>query len=197
MTAVSTDRGAATADRIVKTAVSCFFDYGYHATSMRQIAAKAHIQPASMYHWFSGKEALLLTVMEGFMADLATTVEAAVAECDDPRGQLEAAVHAHVVHHVRHRREALVSDTELRALSGRPRSEIVRRRDRYQSLFRELIERGLTDGVFECDDAGIATNAILVQCTGVASWYRPRGRLPLESVAQAHAHLVLNSLQPR
>jgi AcrR family transcriptional regulator len=193
---VSTDLASATPQRIVKTAVSCFFDYGYHATSMRQIAAKAKIQPASVYHWYPSKEALLVFVMERFIGDLTEAVQAAIARYEDPRLQLEAAVHAHVVQHVRYRQEALVSDTEIRALSKDQRKRIVNRRDRYQQLFREVIDRGLASAEFACDDAGVATNAILVQCTGVASWYRPRGRLTLEAIAHAHAQLVLNALRP-
>jgi AcrR family transcriptional regulator len=196
MTAVSTDLASATPQRIVKTAVSCFFDYGYHATSMRQIAAKAKIQPASVYHWYPSKEALLVFVMERFIGDLTEAVQAAIAQHEDPRQQLEAAVHAHVVQHARYRQEALVSDTEIRALSKDQRQRIVKRRDHYQHVIRDVIDRGLACAEFTCDDAGVATNAILVQCTGVASWYRPRGRLSLEAIAQAHAKLVLNSLRP-
>lgn len=196
MTAVSIDATNGTSQRIVKTAVSCFFDYGYHATSMRQIAAKAKIQPASVYHWYSSKEALLVFIMERFIDDLTDAVRAAIAQHADPRQQLEAAVHAHVVLHARHRQEALVSDTEIRALSTRQRKRIVERRDRYQQIIRDVIDRGMACEEFDCDDAGLATNAILVQCTGVASWYRPRGRLSLEAVAHAHAQLVINSLRP-
>ena len=39
-----------------------------------------------------------------------------------------------------------------------------------------------------------ATYAILLQCTGVALWFDPRGPLALEEVAELHVELVLGSL---
>ena len=44
-------------------------------------------------------------------------------------------------------------------------------------------------------DAHVATYAILLQCTGVALWFYPRGPLKLEQVAELHIELVLGSLQ--
>ena len=47
----------------------------------------------------------------------------------------------------------------------------------------------------ERPDAHVATYAILLQCTGVALWFDPRGPLKLEQVAELHVELVLGSLQ--
>ena len=41
----------------------------------------------------------------------------------------------------------------------------------------------------------VATYAILLQCTGVALWFDPRGPLSLDEVAELHVELVLGSLQ--
>jgi AcrR family transcriptional regulator len=183
-----------TARRILTGAVSCFFEQGYHATSMREIAARAQIQPASVYHWFSSKETMLLTVMQGFQDALTAAAVAAHEAHSAPLDRLAAMVRAHVTLHVQHRKEALISDTEIRALSPATRRQIVAGRDRDQRLFRETIEDGCARGAFRCADVSVATNAILVQCTGVASWYRPRGRLSLQEVADVHADLVCRSL---
>lgn len=196
MSAVHSDLERATGKRILRTAVASFFEKGYHATSMREIAAQAGIQPASLYHWYVSKESMLFTVMETFLHELTQAAERAHAEHEEPIEQVAAMARAHVTQHVRRRREALISDTELRALSPTLRKQIIAGRDRYQQLFRSTIERGCADGSMHCPDVGITTNVILVQCTGVASWYRPRGRLPLDDIATIHAELVCRELTP-
>lgn len=196
MSAVHSDLEQATGKRILRTAVASFFEKGYHATSMREIAAQAGIQPASLYHWYVSKESMLFTVMDAFQRELTEAAERARAEHERPLDQIGAMARAHVTQHVRRRREALISDTEIRALSPKSRKLIVAGRDRYQQLFRSTIERGCAEGSMDCPDIGITTNVILVQCTGVASWYRPRGRLPLDDIAAIHAELVCRELTP-
>ena len=58
-----------------------------------------------------------------------------------------------------------------------------------------MIRDGIRDGSLRASDAHVATYAILLQCTGVALWFDPRGPLTLEQVAELHVELVLGSLQ--
>ena len=62
-------------------------------------------------------------------------------------------------------------------------------------MFSEMIRDGIRDGSLRATDAHVATYAILLQCTGVALWFDPRGPLKLEQVAELHVELVLGSLQ--
>ena len=39
---------------------SCSRGSGYHATSMRAIAAEARVQPAAIYHQYASKEDILV-----------------------------------------------------------------------------------------------------------------------------------------
>ena len=108
--------------------------------------------------------------------------------------KLAAAVREHVVFHGLHRREAFVTDSEIRALTEEPRRALIAQRDAYQRIFVDLIESGLRDGSLRTSDARVATYAILLQCTGVALWFDPEGSLPLDRVADLHVELVLGSL---
>jgi AcrR family transcriptional regulator len=52
-----------TRDRILDTAEALFAEHGFAATSVRDIAARAGLTPASLYNHFSGKEALYQAVL--------------------------------------------------------------------------------------------------------------------------------------
>lgn len=189
------ERGPATRETIHVAATELFAQRGYHATSMRAIAAAAEIQPAAIYHWYPSKEAILIRLQDDFMERLTEKVVAAMARQDRPAMRLAAAVREHVVFHGLHRREAFVTDSEIRALTDSPRRALIAKRDDYQATFSEMIRDGIRDGSLHATDAHVATYAILLQCTGVALWFDPDGPLKLEQVAELHIELVLGSLQ--
>jgi AcrR family transcriptional regulator len=192
---IATRRGPETREAIHEAAIELFARLGYHATSMRALASEAGIQPAAIYHWYPSKEAILVELQDDFMERLTEKVVAAIARHQRPALRLAAAVREHVVFHGLHRRAAFVTDSEIRALTEGPREGLIAKRDDYQATFSEMIRDGIRDGSLHATDAHVATYAILLQCTGVALWFDPRGPLKLEQVAELHMELVLGSLR--
>ena len=188
-------RGAETGAAIELAAIELFAQRGYHATSMRAIAAAAGVQPAAIYHWYPSKVAILIRLQDDFMERLTEKVVAAADRHDRPALKLAAAVREHVVFHGLHRLAAFVTDSEIRALTEEPRRALIAQRDDYEAMFSEWIRDGSRDGTLHATDAHVATYAILLQCTGVALWFNPDGPLKLEQVAELHVELVLGSLQ--
>ena len=187
-------RGAATREDIDSVAVELFARLGYHATSMRAIAAAAGIQPAAIYHWYSSKEALLIHLQDDFMDRLTEKVEAAMAAEERPALRLAAAVREHVVFHGLHPRAAFVTDSEIRALKPDAKKRLIGRRDAYQDIFIGVTEAGVKDGSLSASNPRVAIYSTLLACTGVALWFDPDGPLKLETVANLQVELVLASL---
>ena len=187
-------RGAETREAIDRAAVKLFAKLGYHAASMREIAAAAGIQPAAIYHWYPSKEAILVRLQDDFMEQLTAKVLAAMDRQDRPALRLAAAVREHVVFHGLHRREAFVTDSETRALTAGPRRALIAKRDAYEEIFAAEIRAGAEDGSLHSTDPAVAAYAILLQCTGVALWFDPRGNLSLDEVADLHIEISLGSV---
>jgi AcrR family transcriptional regulator len=183
-----------TRDVIDEAALDLFARLGYHATSMRAIAAAAGVQPASLYHWYPSKEAILYGMQDAFMDGLTAEVVTAMERQSEPSHRLAAAVREHVVYHGRHSRAAFVTDSEIRALEPSLQRRLIARRDDYERMFEQPILAGNATGAFACSQPKVATYAILLQCTGVALWYAPDGPLTLDEVADVHVELVLGSL---
>lgn len=184
-----------TLERLEEVALELFTKRGFHATSMRNVADKVQVRPASLYHWFPSKQALLQSIMRRFLEGLTREVTRAIDRHSSPVNRLAAAVWVHVVYHGTHRRAAFVADTEVRALEGDDAEVIMRMRDSYEEIFRQIIADGVESGDFEVRDERVATYAILLQCTGVALWFRPDGPLTLPEIAEMHVEIVLNSLR--
>jgi TetR/AcrR family transcriptional regulator, cholesterol catabolism regulator len=190
-----TRRGSETREAIHDAALELFARLGYHATSMRAIAAEARVQPAAIYHWYSSKEEILVQLQDDFMEQLTQRVVAGMEQHERPALRLAAAVREHVVFHGLHTRAAFVTDSEIRALGDDRRAALIAKRDEYQRMFSETIRDGIRDGSLRTPDVHVATYAILLQCTGVALWFDDGGPLALDEVAELHVELVLGSLQ--
>lgn len=190
-----TRRGPETREAIHDAALELFARLGYHATSMRAIAAEARVQPAAIYHWYASKEEILVQLQDDFMERLTERVVAGMDQETRPALRLAAAVREHVVFHGLHTRAAFVTDSEIRALKPDARAALIAKRDAYQRMFAELIRDGIRDGALRTSDVHVATYAILLQCTGVALWFDAGGPLSLDQVAELHVELVLGSLQ--
>jgi AcrR family transcriptional regulator len=183
-----------TRETIDEAALELFARLGYHATSMRAIASAAGVQPASLYHWYPSKEAILVGMQDAFMDGLTAKLVAAMDGQPSPAHVLGAAVRAHVAYHGRHQRAAFVTDTEIRALDAGAQSKLISRRDAYEQYFEAPIRAGVEQGQLRCSAPKVATYAILLQCTGVALWFAPDGPMDLDAVADVHVELVLGSV---
>jgi AcrR family transcriptional regulator len=71
---------APTRQRIVGLAVDLFYEQGYNATSLRQVAEAVGVQVGSLYNHMSSKEELLFDIMRSIMDDLIADAEVALAQ---------------------------------------------------------------------------------------------------------------------
>src|ERR1700753_2295729 len=72
---------------VLAAAVELFASRGFDATSIRDIAAAAHVQPASVYYHYPSKEALLVAIVDRAAAQVAQQL-AAAARSGGPGGRL-------------------------------------------------------------------------------------------------------------
>jgi AcrR family transcriptional regulator len=74
-----------TRTRLLESARYLFWEKGYAATGMAELLECAEANSGSFYHFFSGKEALLLAVLEGYLEGLdPVVVQPAFARHRDP-----------------------------------------------------------------------------------------------------------------
>ncbi|MDQ2869700.1 MAG: TetR/AcrR family transcriptional regulator [Acidobacteriota bacterium] len=59
-----------TRDKILEAARQLFWDGGYEATSLQQIAQDAGVHPGSVYYFFRTKEDILLAVLDWYLENL-------------------------------------------------------------------------------------------------------------------------------
>jgi TetR/AcrR family transcriptional regulator, cholesterol catabolism regulator len=181
---------------IDEVASELFHANGYAATSVRDIARALDIQAASMYAHVASKEDLLWSIVDRTASAFEDAVARALAETttDDPVERLAAIVEAHVEVVTADPERASVFVTEWRHLSAGRRSAIGARRDAYERRLRDLIADGLAVGAFAAVDPAIGATFLLTALNGIATWYRPDGRLSADRIADHYVELALRSL---
>jgi len=163
--------------------------HGFAAVSMRQIASEVGVQAGALYNYTPDKQTLLFDLMRGHMEAL-LKARAGLAEGGTPLARLEEFTRFHIRFHQDRPDAVFVSYMELRNLTAENFAVLEEMRRRYEDQMEEILRQGVADGAFALRDTKITTMAIIAMLTGLTTWYREGGRLPLEEVERIYVDLV-------
>jgi AcrR family transcriptional regulator len=180
-----------TRDRVREAAVALFAEKGFSGTGIRDIALAAEISVASLYHYMSTKDDLLVDIMDVGLRRLLVSAQELTSRLSDPVERLAALAQLHVWVHGIRQQSALVCDTELRSLSGEQLASIVLLRDDYQEQWQSTVQEGVARGCMTVSDDKLTSLAMLEMCTGVSHWYRPNGPRTLRNICDLFAEMAL------
>lgn len=189
--------GPKTLEAIRKAGVRLIFEKGYEAMSLRQLAAEVGIQAGSLYNHISTKQELLFDLVQDHINDLLRALDLALEGKTEPVERLRAFVAFHVTYHMTRKREVFIANSEIRSLEPKNYEAVVVLRGAYEGRLAEILNDGVSEGVFEVVDTQVATFAILALLTGLCTWYQPGGRLSREAIIAAHEKLVLSGVAPK
>jgi len=179
----------------LSNAARLFREKGFDKTSLKEIAEACDMLPGSLYYRYSTKEALLVELMRRGVDLVTAEVETAYASSDEPVQRLRLCINAHL-------RALLVdSDTvyvllfEWRSLGPAAREEVIALRDQYESLWAEILETMIEQGVIQKNVDGRLLRLIsLGALNWVATWFDPKGAYTLESVGDFVWKVIMNGV---
>jgi AcrR family transcriptional regulator len=186
-----------TRDEILTAAAQIFSQKGFHATSMQDIAEAVNLQKASLYHHVSSKQEILVDVLDMALDLFIANMQAVMLRPLAPDEMLRQAMQVYMVTILQQRDLASVLLLEHRSLEPDLHSRHIPRRDRFESLWRELIQHGLEAGRYYNVDPAMAARALLGVMNWVITWYSPEGNLTPEQISRQYADLFLNGLLRR
>lgn len=185
------DYGPSALPKVLESALDAFAERGYFGTGIRDIAAGAGLSVAGVYHHYRSKQEILVELLEQIMGDLLARSRAAVAEAGpDPSSQFDALIESMLRFHMFRQREAFVASTETRSLDPANRERYIALRDEQQAILTKIIKAGRRRGDFTAPHPEDVSRAIATLCVGVASWYRPNGRLKPAELVSRHLNMA-------
>jgi AcrR family transcriptional regulator len=192
MPKVSDAHRAARRRQILDAARRCFLRNGFHATSMQDLIAATGLTAGGLYHYIGSKDRLLVLICDQLMEPLLEQVRAIAASDEAPDIQLRDIVRIWMAHVERNRDHMLVFQQERHVLERGPQWRQVRRqRKDFEELLASVLQRGERDGSLRLGDPDIALRALLGMVNHTAQWFRPRGRLSAEQIADGFVDLLL------
>jgi len=186
-----------TRNEILNAAAGIIGAKGFEATSMQDIANAVNLQKASLYHHFSGKQEILLALLDHALYLLTDRMEGVRAAALPPGEKLRQAMIAYLEIITAQQGLASVLLLEYRSLEPDLRRQHVMRRDRFEHLWRDLIVEGKNAGAFHCEDPSLAGRAILGVLNWTVTWYRPDGPSSAAEIADQFTNLFLEGLLVR
>ena len=182
-------------EQIYSTARSLFSERGYHATTVRDIARELNMQGGSLYAHIESKEDVLWEIVNRAAEQFLGAVEPIVASDRSPADKLREMVRAHVQVVADNLADATVFLHEWKFLGEERRNAIAARRDRYEGLYRHVVEEGIHSGEFAPADPKMAALLVLSAVNWMPQWYKPSGPLSPTEVADGFSELILNGLK--
>jgi len=172
---------------VVYEAAKAFARHGYDTTTMQELAATMGLATGALYHYFGAKEQLLMAICDQLMDPLLDRAAELLKEPAPAEDQLRAVVRLWVAHVVEHRDHMLVFQQERHLIESGERWRGVRSS---RKAFERLIA-GSLDRARPGSDSRLRVLALLGMVNHTAQWYRPRGQLTPEQIADGYVDLVL------
>ena len=185
------------APQIIEAAARVFAERGFHGATTQDIADVLGIKQASLYYYFSSKEAALELVclkgVEGFFE----AAKAIAARPESARKRMALLINSHLSPLVDRADFVKVFLNERQHLPTESRRRIGRWSRGVERIFEEVIKEGIAKGEFRAVlDPRMATLAILGMCNAVSSWQRNEN-VDVAQISAEFARLVIDGIGTR
>jgi TetR/AcrR family transcriptional regulator, cholesterol catabolism regulator len=183
-----------TRDDILDTAAQVFRHKGFHGASMSDIADALKVQKPSLYHHVKSKQEILLALLDralGMLTDHMAVISAQVIPPDQKLRQM-----------IRGYLSALADNADLagvllfehRSLDKKTHTRHVPQRDKFEALWRDVLNDGVKSKVFELKDVNLAARALMGVMNWTLTWYQPNGEKSIEQIADDYSDFMLKGM---
>jgi TetR/AcrR family transcriptional regulator, cholesterol catabolism regulator len=179
-------------EEILRVAERLFHKNGYHATSLDDVADAIGFTKPAIYHYFKSKEDILFEIREAIIRDALERTEDVLILDASPAEQLRALLVGHTQMVLQNRRANKIYYEEQGLLSPSRERQIRRLERRYEEVARGLYVDGVAAGELRDIDPAVAIATILGACNWAYRWFRPRGRLKADELAEVMVDLLMN-----
>lgn len=185
-------------EQIYLEAARLFVEKGFAGASMSDIAKAVNITKAGLYHFVSGKEELLYTIMSFGLDQLEEEVVRPALEVKDPRDRLVLIVRNHARNVLRGEtgrgNPITIVVNEAAGLTGENRKRVDARKRAYFELIRDTLGQLKKQKRLVDVDTTVAAFSIIGTILWLARWHRPDGKLSLDEIAEQVVKLTLGGV---
>lgn len=184
-------------DRILAVASRLFSEKGYKATSLQEIAGEVGLHKTSLFHYFKGKEEILMGVMDESLRDHMSILDEVA---NDPHlsgeEKLKLALEKQVEVTCRYKNHINVYLSEIKSLSPEHRVKYNKTRKQYERYFEKIItevQANSHSDLLKGLDPKIVKLGILGMCNWIIKWYHESGSLTPKEIYEVFCGIIIGT----
>ncbi len=182
-------------EQILREAQQLFAQEGYSAVSMRALARAVNLSPATLYHYFPTKEALLKELAFQIAGRFLRAVAGIGESSLEVTHKLERFCRAHLETLLQEPSQAVIFLREApQHLQEPERSVFLAQQRQYEDQLELILREGLSRNLFRDFEPRFMTLSLLAALNATATWYQPGGPLRPGDVADILASTFLHGL---
>ena len=189
-----TQRSLDRAQEIYLTAAQIFFEKGYNATSLNDIADALNITKAGLYYYVESKKDLLYRIINLGLDSVDVEVLTPARRIENAETRLKFIILNHARLSANGNHAVIIISHEINELNAAQRNETMkRRRDYFEFVRATLVELQKQGKLYEIDIT-TATFTLFGMILWLPRWVQPNGKIPTERVCEDLCAMALRGL---
>ena len=169
---------------IIEKATDLFYEHGFARASIRDLAKAVGITNATVYVHFKNKDQILYHIIEDIGSVLLKELRSGIEAYDDPVKCLEEMIFRQVCLMKRKRKEIRIYIEEQYQLPIVFRKMALKQHRQIYNLYYDILCKIKEKGLIRDIDETVMTFAIFAMMNWSYRWFRDKGRLSIEEVAE-------------
>jgi AcrR family transcriptional regulator len=180
---------------VLEAAIKVFYEKGYAASSIQDVADIVGVLKGSLYHYISSKEDLLFRIMQQ-SHEHARAIMLEISELDvGPSERLYRFLHRMYLWYLSHVERVSVYFNQRQYLTGTNHAIMRKNAREFARFIRDLLSEAKQVGELRGDlDVKLASFFIVGALNSIPTWYRRSGEHPPEYIADEFARMSLAAL---
>lgn len=195
MAKIQNKKNSTKKEAIIEVAAKLFYEKGFSATSMRDLAEHLGVEAASLYNHIQSKSQILQEICFNVAILFMTNMEAVDRREHKAIDKVEALLRFHIRQMVYHHESVYVSDREWKHLTDPYLSNYQNQRRNYRKRFASIIEDGIHKEDIKKMDAPTAVLIMLHAVSGIESWHRSKAKISAGSLEDNMVMILVEGLR--
>ncbi len=180
-------------DLILEHAASLFAHRGYPGTSMNQVAEACGLSKATLYHYYTDKYALLVSIAEGHVSRLQGIVRDALAQTLEPDERMRMMIRLLVDEYAHAQNAHRVLTEDVKFLEPADRERVLDKEREVVNAF-ALVVAALRPDLKEAAMSKPLTMLLFGMINWMFTWMKPQRALDYDAMAPIVTDLFLGGL---
>lgn len=183
-------------EAVLRAAVRCFNDKGFHATSLDDVANALSVTKPTIYHYFASKDEILFECVRRGLESIRDAAEAVEGRAGGGLQRLRRLMLDYAVIMTMDF-GMCVTRTADHELSTESQVKFRALKREIDDTVRRVVERGMADGTIAKGDPRLVTFTLTGALNWIARWYDPGGALTPQQVAEGTVATLVAGLAAR